>query len=134
MPYHWIYFGDSDIVINRMSEFKNFADAGTPPDRTVLVAEVTMPTEDPLNDVLAALERYGLVDRREVLDSLLIHERFAYPVYDQGYETALEESKQVFGRFENLHLVGRSAEFRHIEVDETFASALALVRRLTGGS
>jgi len=132
MPYHWVYFGDGDVVINRLAEFKNFASGDAPADRTVLVAEVTIPSDEPLEDVLAALERYKLLDRGEVLDSLLIHERFAYPVYDQDYERALEESKEVFGRFENLHLVGRNAEFRHIEVDENFASALSLVRSLTG--
>jgi protoporphyrinogen oxidase len=131
MPYHWIYFGDSDVVINRMSEFKNFALADTPEDRTVLVAEVTIPSDNPFEDVLTALARYHLVDRREVLDSMLLHERFAYPVYDQDFEKAMAESKEVFGRFENLHLVGRNAEFRHIEVDEAFASALAMARKLT---
>ena len=130
MPYHWIYFGDRDVVINRMSEFKNFADATAPKDCTVLNAEVTVPSDNPLEDVLDALERYDLVDRQEVLDTMLLHERFAYPVYDQAYEKAIEESKEVFGRFGNLHLVGRNAEFRHIEVDEAFASALAMVRSL----
>ncbi len=134
MPYHWIYFGDADVVINRMSEFKNFAHADTPEDRTVVVAEVTMPSEDPVEDVLRAMERYELLDRRKLLDSLVLHERFAYPVYDRFYERAKEDSEEVFGRFENLHLVGRSAEFRHIEVDETFASALSLVRQLTAST
>jgi len=131
MPYHWVYFGDSDVVINRMSEFKNFAHAGTPEDRTALVAEVTIPSADPLDDVLSALERYDLVRRQDVLDSMLLQERFAYPVYDRDYEKAIVESQEVFGSFDNLHLVGRNAEFRHIEVDEAFASALAMVRSLT---
>ncbi|MGB5479298.1 MAG: hypothetical protein WBO53_20040, partial [Thermoanaerobaculia bacterium] len=131
MPYHWIYFGDGDVVINRMAEFKNFARGGVPEDRTVVVAEVTSATDDPLGDVLAAFERYNLAHRDEVLDSLLIHESFGYPVYDRHYELAVEEAGQVFGAFENLHLVGRNAEFRHIEVDEDLASAMNLVRQLT---
>lgn len=130
MPYHWIYFGDRDVVINRFAEFKNFSDEAVPEDRTVVVAEVTMPTDDPLKDVLAALERYDLVAPEEVLDSYQLHERFAYPVYDRNYEVALDEAAGVFGRYENLHLVGRNAEFRHIEVDENYASALSVVRRL----
>jgi protoporphyrinogen oxidase len=76
MPYHWIYFGDGDVVINRLAEFKNFAPGGVPEDRTVVVAEVTLPTENPLEDVLKALERYGLLRREEVLDSLHLHEPF----------------------------------------------------------
>jgi len=132
MPYHWIYFGDGDVVINRMAEFKNFARGGVPENRTVVVAEVTSATDDPLGDVLEAFERYNLARRDEVLDSLLIHESFGYPVYDRHYELAVEEAKQVFGGLDNLHLVGRNAEFRHIEVDEDLASAMNLVRQLTG--
>lgn len=130
MPYHWVYFGDPDVVINRFAEFKNFSDEEVPADSTVVVAEVTMPTEDPLKDVLSALQRYNLVQPQEVLDSYLLHERFAYPVYDRNYETALAEAADVFGSFRNLHLVGRNAEFRHIELDENYASATSVVRRL----
>jgi len=131
MPYHWIYFGDGDVVINRMAEFKNFARGDVPEDRTVVVAEVTTPTDDPQGDVLEAFERYGLARRDEVLDSLLIHESFGYPVYDRHYELAVEEARSVFGALDNLHLVGRNAEFRHIEVDEDLVSAMNLVRHLT---
>jgi protoporphyrinogen oxidase len=134
MPYHWIYFGDGDVVINRMAEFKNFARSGVPEDSTVVVAEVTSSTDDALRDVLAALERYDLADRDEVLDSLQLNESFGYPVYDRHYELAVHEAKQVFGAIENLHLVGRNAEFRHIEVDEDLASAMSLVRQLSGAA
>ena len=131
MPYHWIYFGDGDVVINRMAEFKNFARGGVPDDRTVVVAEVTSATDDPRRDVIEAFERYNLADREEVLDSLILHESFGYPVYDRHYEIAVDEARQVFGSLDNLHLVGRNAEFRHIEVDEDLASAMKLVRHLT---
>ena len=132
MPYHWVYFGDRDVVINRMAEFKNFACGQVPEDRTVVVAEVTSATDDPLGDVLEAFERYNLAHRDEMLDSLVIHESFGYPVYDRHYELAVEEAEGVVGAVHNLHLVGRNAEFRHIEVDEDLASAMNLVRQLTG--
>jgi len=134
MPYHWVYFGDGNVVINRMAEFKNFSHEGVPTERTALVAEVTMPTEDPEGDVVAALERYGLVSRSEIRDVLILREEYGYPVYDRGFEQARTAAQSLFARFENLHLVGRNAEFRHIEVDENYASALDLVRRLTARS
>lgn len=130
MPYHWVYFGDRDVVINRFAEFKNFSDRGTPKDRTVVVAEVTAPTDDPTGDALEGLERYGLLSKDEVLDTKLIFERFGYPVYDKNFEIVREQAEEEFGRYHNLHLVGRNAEFRHIEVDEDYAAALALVRSL----
>ncbi|MCH7665737.1 MAG: FAD-dependent oxidoreductase [Acidobacteria bacterium] len=130
MPYHWVYFGDRDVVINRFAEFKNFSDSGTPDDKTVAVAEITVPTDDPVKDALAGLERYGLLREEDVLDTKLIYERFGYPVYDQHFDVVRVEAEEEFGRYHNLHLVGRNAEFRHIEVDEDYAAALALVRSL----
>ena len=130
MPYQWVYFGDGDVVINRMAEFRNFHDPEAQVDNTVLCAEVTAETDRPVEDVLNALERYGLVDRAEVDDIMVLPEGFGYPVYDRGFETVKARAETVLSRYENLHSVGRNAEFRHIEVDEDLESALATVRRL----
>jgi protoporphyrinogen oxidase len=129
MPYHWVYFGDGDVVINRMAEFRNFHPE-IESDDTILCAEVTAETDRPVDDVFDALVRYQLVDRAEVDDILVLPEDFGYPVYDRGFEEAKAQAETLFGRFDNLHLVGRNAEFRHIEVDEDLESALAMVRRL----
>ncbi len=130
MPYQWVYFGDGDVVINRMAEFRNFHDPEVETHDTVLCAEVTADTDRPVEDVLDALERYGLVARTDVDDVLVLPERFGYPVYDRGFETAKARAETLFGRYRNLHPIGRNAEFRHIEVDEDLESALAIVRRL----
>jgi protoporphyrinogen oxidase len=129
MSYHWVYFGDGDVVINRMAEFRNFHPE-IESDNTVLCAEVTAETDRPVDDVFDALERYQLVDRAEVDDILVVPEDFGYPVYDRGFEEVKAKAETLFGHFDNLHLVGRNAEFRHIEVDEDLESALAMVRRL----
>jgi protoporphyrinogen oxidase len=134
MPYQWVYFGDGEVVINRMAEFRNFHDPGIASDNTVLCAEVTAETDRPVEDVLDALERYHLVERADVDDVLVVPERFGYPVYDRGFEAAKAQAETLFGRFDNLHPVGRNAEFRHIEVDEDLESALAVVRRLYPGA
>jgi UDP-galactopyranose mutase len=117
-------------VINRMAEFRNFHDPEAESINTVLCAEVTAETDRPVDDVLDALERYQLVKREDIDDTLVLPEGFGYPVYDRGFEVAKDQAGEIFGRFENLHLVGRNAEFRHIEVDEDLESALAMVRRV----
>lgn len=130
MPFHWVYFGDGDVVINRMAEFRNFHDPALRAEGTVLCAEVTAETTQPVDDVFAALERYRLLDRSEVDDVLVLPETFGYPVYDRGFEVARARAEAVFGRYANLHCVGRNAEFRHIEVDEDLESAFDALRRL----
>ncbi len=132
MSYHWIYFGDGDVVINRLAEFKNFSGDHNAEDNTVLCAEVTVETDNPVEHVLTALEKYRLIDRNEVIDSLVVPIKCGYPIYDKGYETQRIDALDFFNGFNNLHLVGRNAEFRHIDIDEDFASANLLINRLYG--
>jgi protoporphyrinogen oxidase len=132
MPYQWVYFGDGDVVINRMAEFKHFHPDGPETPNSVLCAEVTMETQRPEDDVLAALRRYGLADAADVSDAMVLPERFGYPVYDRGFERARERAQRLFSRYGNLHCVGRNAEFRHIELDEDLTSAMDCVDRVYG--
>jgi len=132
MPHHWVYFGDGDVVINRMAEFRNFHPDATPSRSTVLCAEVTVETDSPVEDVLAALTRYGLLDRSDVDDALVVNERYGYPIYDRGFEQQAAAADAFFSGFANLHRVGRNAEFRHIELDEDLESALRVTRSVYG--
>jgi protoporphyrinogen oxidase len=132
MPYHWVYFGDGDVVINRMAEFKHFHPDWPETPNSVLCAEVTVGTERPEDDVLSALRRYDLLDADDVLDTMVLPERYGYPVYDRGFERVKERADLLFSRYANLHCVGRNAEFRHIEVDEDLLSAIDCVKQLYG--
>ncbi len=132
MPYHWVYFGDGDVVINRMAEFKHFHPDWTETPNSVLCAEVTVETPRPEEDVLSALRRYDLLDADGVLDTMVLPERYGYPVYDRGFERVKEQAELLFSRYANLQCVGRNAEFRHIEVDEDLLSAIDCVKQLYG--
>lgn len=129
--YHWIYFVDSDIAINRMVEFKNMSPVGAPEGRTVLCAEVTQDHPDPVGRVIDDLDRIGLVQRDEILDSMVIQEKFAYPVYDQYFDQVMQTAQETLKSYANLHLVGRAAEFRHREVDDNLVSAIETARVIT---
>ena len=132
--YHWIYFGDSDIHINRLGEFKNFVSNGTPDGRTVLSAEITRETDDPVNEAIRGCERYGLLSPGQILDSMVVREAHAYPIYECNYMEKLRDAKTHFAHFRNLHLVGRSALFHHAEIDDNFLGAKRLVEQLLSAS
>jgi len=127
---HWIYFGDPDIHINRLGEFKNFITDGTPKGKTVLSAEITRETDDPVNEAIEGCKRYGLLASDHVIDSKVVGAKHAYPVYEQGYMEKLRDAKQYFSRFRNLHLVGRNALFHHAEIDDNFLGAKGLVEQI----
>jgi GT2 family glycosyltransferase/protoporphyrinogen oxidase len=128
--HHWVYFMDQNIAINRLVEFKNMSPYETDPDTTVICAEVTQNHPDIVNQVVHDLEKTGMLSPADVLDSLVVKENFAYPVYNLDYEKTLAAAEDIFGQFENLFLVGRAAEFRHREVDDNFESAIETVAKV----
>jgi protoporphyrinogen oxidase/GT2 family glycosyltransferase len=134
--YHWIYFIDDTVAINRLVEFKNMSAVDTPAETTVVCAEVTQKHDDVVEKVIQDLVGTGLLDRRDIRDSLVVQEEFSYPVYDRTYDGTLNDAQEQLGKYENLFTVGRAAEFRHREVDDNFAAAsqtVAEIIALLGG-
>ena len=131
---HWIYFPQQDIAINRMSEIKHFTSEPTPPDRTVVCAEVTGATGGEQRRVIRDLVRCGLVREQDVVDALAVVSPYSYPLYLAGYPQVLAAADAAFARFTNLERVGRNATFTHMEIDNCFRAAIDLARRLPVGS
>ncbi len=130
--YHWIYFVDQEISINRLVEFKNLSPIDTPPNSTVICAEVTQKIENPIEKVIQDLENVGLIQRSDVLDTKNILEKFAYPVYSLEYESIISTARSVLEEFHNIYSIGRAAEFRHREADDNFAIANETVNQISG--
>ena len=132
-PYHWQYFIDDDISINRLVEFKNMSNAGVPEDTTVLCAEVTQSHPNVAERVVDDLVRAKVISRAEVLDTKVIQERFAYPIYNRQFDRALPIKQDLIGRYRNLYMLGHAAEFVHREVDDLFTTARGLIPNIVEG-
>jgi protoporphyrinogen oxidase/GT2 family glycosyltransferase len=130
--YHWIYFIDDTVAINRLVEFKNMSSIDTPSETTVVCAEVTQELEKPIDKVVQDLVGAGLFQPDEVLDTLIQREEYGYPIYDRTYDTVLETAQEKLGRIKNLFTIGRSAEFSHREVDDNFAAAVEKIPEIIG--
>ena len=126
MDEQWIYFVDQSIMINRVSEFKNFYPDHPEQATTVLCAEVTAQTGCSVEDVVAELESLSILSSREVLDTRQIDLEKAYPVYDTRYEQNMEKAGEALKAYPNLFLLGRQAEFAHQDIDEIFGRAKAV--------
>ncbi len=128
--YHWIYFMDSDIAINRLVEFKNMSPVDVPVETTVLCAEVTQEHTDVVQRTIDDLVRVGLISREDILDTKVIRENFAYPVYSQNYDKIVQDAESIFSTYRNLHLVGRAAQFRHFEADDNLEAATRVAEEI----
>ena len=131
-PNHWIYYMDGDIAINRLCEFKNFDPKMGPADTAVVCAEVTDNHYPNLVDkVISDLEKTDILKKEEVLDSTIITRDCAYPVYYCNYEKDVDAARKFIRSFQNLHSLGRAAQYEHMEIDDCFSAAMQLVKELT---
>lgn len=128
---HWLYFMDKDSTINRIVEFKNMSNYGTPPDTTVVCAEVTRDVANPVDGVVNDLVRSQLVQPTDVLDAQVLREPFAYPRYTKGYLAEVRRFQQMLQDYPNVHILGRAAQFTHYEVDDLIDQAYDLAQKMT---
>ena len=122
---HWFYFADSDFMINRVAEFRNFSPSDPAADKTVLCCETTDLRRYTPEHVIEELARVNLIRRDDVLDTKVIGVDCAYPIYNRGYEKELERSSAFYAHHPNIHHVGRQAAFAHRDVDEIYMDAKA---------
>ena len=143
-PDNWIYVHDERVRVGRIQNFKNWSPDMVPDDRyTCLGLEYFCFDGDALwsssdADLIALasreLESLGLVRPGLVRDGTVVRAAKAYPVYDEGYQAALDEAKAFLARFENLQLIGRNGMHKYNNQDHSMLTAMLAVRNLFGES
>jgi hypothetical protein len=76
------------------------------------------------------LTDHGLTGGNEVVASAHHEVPFAYPILEVGAEAKAERLKQYLDRFDNLHRLGRSADFVYTHTHNLYSRAKALTRSL----
>ncbi|MFP4227312.1 MAG: protoporphyrinogen/coproporphyrinogen oxidase [Salinivenus sp.] len=139
-----LYFPDRSIPFTRLYEPKNRSPDMAPDDQTVVVlerpchpdsTEWTQPDEALRAQAVKVLRSQGLIDGAHEIVAADHHAvPFAYPILEVGSEEKAERLKAYLGRFENLHLLGRSAHFTYTHVHNLYARARRLALRLAGAT
>jgi protoporphyrinogen oxidase len=142
-PDNWIYVHEPTVRVGRIQNFKNWSAEMVPdPALTCLGLEYFCGEGDDLwrmrDDGLIALAEQELrsirmIDRSvRVVDACVQRVRKAYPVYDEGYEQALDGVRAWTDRFANLQLVGRNGMHKYNNQDHSMLTARLAVRNLFG--
>jgi protoporphyrinogen oxidase len=135
------YFPGADVTTTRMSEPKNYAVRTEPRGRTVLCAELPCAVGDRHWNASEAelgriveedLRTCGLALPRKPLQVFVRRLPQAYPIYQRGYEKALEPLDRWMGERENLLSYGRQGLFAHDNTHHALAMAYAAVECLSG--
>jgi protoporphyrinogen oxidase len=133
-PHHWFYFADREVVLNRVAEFKNFADKDVPRDKTVLCCEVTDLERFSVERVCDQLESAGILHKSEILDTKVIEIKHAYPIYNRAYDSEVVRAREFFAEHPLIHHVGRQAQFEHQDVDEIYGTAKRVAHTIVNGT
>ena len=76
------------------------------------------------------LVRLGFIDRREVLDSMIVRVPNAYPLFELGYDDHAGVLFDYLQRFSNLHIAGRSGMFRYYNMDVAIRSGIETAKEV----
>lgn len=135
-----LYFPDRSVPFTRLYEPKNRSPDMAPDDQSVVVLERPchpgsngweQPDAALRTKAVTLLTEQGLLDGNdEVVDSAHHAVPFAYPILDVGAEAKAERLTTYLDRFDNLHLLGRSACFTYTHVHNLYAQARTLNERL----
>lgn len=131
--YQWCYYGQEDVIFNRISIPKLFSDTTVPRGNTGVNAEVTCVEGDDVwrepeklvDSVKEDMVKVGLVG--EYKDIRAVHvERISnvYPIYTMDYREKLDRAMHQLSRFRNLILLGRTGTFWYNNMDHSIAAAI----------
>jgi protoporphyrinogen oxidase len=135
------YFPGQDVTLTRLSEPKNYAARSEPEGRTMLCAEIPCQFEDETwsasdeelgTKIVADLERSGLSIGSTPKHVFTRRLPQAYPIYQNGYEQALEPLDRWVAAQEGLLSYGRQGLFAHDNTHHALSMAYAAAECVRG--
>ena len=141
-PDNWIYVHDPQVKLGRIQNFKNWSPEMVPdPQKTCLGLEYfcfegdglwTTPDEELVRLGTREVAQIGLLGGGKVIDGTVVRMPKAYPVYDEGYEAAVEEVRKYLAQFSNLQVAGRNGMHKYNNQDHSMVTAILAVDNLAG--
>jgi protoporphyrinogen oxidase len=142
VPDNWIYIQEPDVKVGRLQIFNNWspymvADPGT----AWLGLEYFCNAGDELwslaDDVFVKmamdeLDRIGVIDRNDVIDSTILRVPKTYPAYFGAYER-FGEIRAYLDGYRNLFLVGRNGMHKYNNQDHSMLTAMIAVDNIVAG-
>ncbi len=143
-PDNWIYIHEPEVTLGRIQNFKNWsADMVPDENKTCLGLEYfcfegdglwSKSDEELIELGTRELEILGLVKATDVEDGAVVRQPKAYPVYDEGYENALDTVRHFVESLGNLQLVGRNGMHRYNNQDHSMLTAMLAAKNILGAN
>ncbi len=143
VPDNWIYIQEKDVKIGRLQVFNNWSPYMVANDNTVWLGleyfcdkgdEVWNLTDTQMKDFASSeLEQIGIVDKSDVIDSVVARVEKTYPAYFGSYDQ-FDVIKNYTDSFVNLFLIGRNGMHRYNNQDHSMLTAMTAVENIIKGA
>ncbi|MBQ2675817.1 MAG: NAD(P)/FAD-dependent oxidoreductase [Clostridia bacterium] len=142
VPDCWIYIQERDVKIGRLQIFNNWSPYMVKDlENTVWVGLEyfcsegdkmwSATDEEFINFAIDELVKIDIIDREDVLDSVRINIKKAYPAYF-GVYSRFNEVREFIDGIDNLYCVGRNGQHRYNNMDHSMLTAVEAVNAICG--
>jgi protoporphyrinogen oxidase len=135
-PLSWVYLPHHNQgPANRITYMSNYATSNAPEGQTSFLCEVTSPgggaypDANLVDEVVAGMQHAGLLRKEEILFTDRTDTRWAYIVYDHGFE-AKKANALAAAEAYGLEMLGRFGRYDYHNSDQCVIQATALAGRL----
>ena len=143
VPDCWIYIQERDVKIGRLQIFNNWSPYMVSDlENTVFVGLEyfcdegddmwNMSDTDFIELATDELEKIGVIRRENVLDSVRLRVKKAYPAYFGSY-SEFGRVRASLDAFENLYCVGRNGQHKYNNMDHSMLTAIEAVTAIKDG-
>ena len=139
VPDNWIYIQENDVKIGRLQIFNNWSPyMVADPDTVWLGLEYFCNEGDELwcmedekfkKFAAAELEKIGIIEKEDILDSIVIRVEKTYPAYFGSYDR-FDVIRNYTDSFDNLFLIGRNGMHRYNNQDHSMLTAMTAVENI----
>ena len=143
-PDQWIYIHSPEVRVGRIQNFKNWSAAMVPDSEKTSIGmeyfcnvgdETWTMSDTELADLASQeLSVLGLSEVNDVTDRLVIRQPYAYPVYDQDYDSHLKVIREYFRTINNLQTVGRNGMHRYNNMDHSMQTGIMAAQNVMGAN
>ena len=139
---NWIYIQEPDVLVGRLQVFNNWSPyLVADPTKVWLGLEYfcndtdelwNKPDEEIVELAARELDHIEIIDRREVLDGVVLRVPKTYPAYFGSYDR-FDELRAYLDSIENLFLTGRNGMHRYNNQDHSMLTAMVAVENILEG-
>jgi len=141
---NWIYIHDPSVLVGRVQNFKSWSPEMVPdPAMTCYGLEyfcfehtgLWNFADEKLQELgREEIVRLGLARAEDIVDSHVVRQKKAYPVYDDSYADHVGLIRdELERRFPTLHLVGRNGMHKYNNQDHSMMTAMLCVKNILAG-